>query len=62
MLEMKTHCEHCQSVLEAGGEAYICSYECTFCTECRTAFEGICPNCAGELIRRPRREPRGEDA
>lgn len=55
MLEMKTHCEHCQGELLAQGEVYICSYECTFCVDCCTALGAECPNCGGELLRRPRR-------
>lgn len=33
----------------------ICSYECTFCSRCTEEMSSICPNCGGELIRRPRR-------
>jgi hypothetical protein len=54
-LEMKDHCEKCQTVLTHDGEAYICSYECTFCRACTEAMEMKCPNCGGELLRRPRR-------
>ena len=36
--------------------AFICSYECTFCATCANALNGICPNCHGELVRRPRRD------
>ena len=35
--------------------AYICSYESTFCATCANALNGVCPDCAGELVRRPRR-------
>lgn len=32
----------------------MCTYECTFCAECAdTRLHGICPNCGGELVRRP---------
>ncbi len=32
----------------------ICSFECTFCAPCAAnTFLGICPNCGGELVRRP---------
>ena len=55
MLDMKPRCERCQSDLTATSEAYICSYECTFCAACHTALKAICPNCGGELARRPRR-------
>jgi hypothetical protein len=33
-LEMKAVCEKCSRPLVAQGEAYICSYECTFCPSC----------------------------
>jgi hypothetical protein len=33
--------------------AYICSYECTFCSNCGTHMHFVCPNCGGELVRRP---------
>ena len=52
---MRTVCERCGVGLTAGGAAVICSYECTFCTECDAALEHVCPNCGGELVPRPRR-------
>ena len=54
-LEMRTHCERCDAALEQGGDARICSYECTFCPACTEAMAGVCPNCGGELVARPRR-------
>ena len=54
-LEMREACERCGAVLAADGEAYICSQECTFCGECTAEMERVCPNCEGELVRRPRR-------
>jgi hypothetical protein len=54
-LEMRDCCEHCTAPLTANGDAYICSYECTFCGACTEALDEICPNCGGELVRRPRR-------
>jgi hypothetical protein len=54
-LEMRGVCERCGAALEPNGPATICSYECTFCVECAEATEHICPNCAGELVPRPRR-------
>jgi hypothetical protein len=53
-LEMKKECEKCGQALAADGEAFICIYECTFCHDCATAMESICPNCGGELVQRPR--------
>ena len=54
-LELKTSCETCSGALAADGEAYICSYECTFCVPCAEAMDFVCPNCSGELVARPRR-------
>jgi hypothetical protein len=53
-LEMKKECEKCGRALSADGEAYICTYECTFCGECSASLNSICPNCGGELVQRPR--------
>ncbi len=57
-LEMRAGCEKCDARLGLEAEAYICSYECTFCPACTTAMDATCPNCGGELLRRPRRHPR----
>ena len=54
-LEMRDQCERCNTGLAIDGEAFICSYECTFCAACTQAMQTICPNCGGELLRRPRR-------
>lgn len=54
-LEMKATCERCDKALAADGEACICSYECTFCTDCCNDMNSVCPNCGGELRARPRR-------
>jgi hypothetical protein len=52
---MKDGCERCATELDAAGDAMICSYECTFCPSCSDAMDAVCPNCGGELVRRPRR-------
>jgi len=54
-LGMKGSCEGCSTALPGDVPAMICSYECTFCLDCATANGGRCPNCAGELVMRPRR-------
>jgi hypothetical protein len=55
-LELRGACERCAAELApASDRALICSYECTFCTECAAALDHVCPNCGGELVRRPRR-------
>jgi hypothetical protein len=53
MLEMRSTCERCTQPLAHGSDAFICSYECTFCDACADQLEHICPNCGGELVRRP---------
>lgn len=35
--------------------ALICSQECTYCTLCAAELGFTCPNCGGELVKRPRR-------
>jgi hypothetical protein len=55
MLKMKQACEKCQQSLAHIDEAYICSFECTFCPECTHQMSHVCPNCQGELVRRPTR-------
>ena len=54
-LEMRTECEACGAALLADGPAFICSHECTFCERCAESGARPCPNCGGELVRRPRR-------
>ena len=55
MLQMRPNCEACDRDLPpSGDEACICSFECTFCADCAGArFHNVCPNCGGELVRRP---------
>ena len=57
-LEMRTRCERCDDPLDDESEAFVCSYECTFCPKCVGTMRGSCPNCGGELVRRPRRTAR----
>ncbi len=54
-LEMRDSCERCSAPLPHEGEAFICSYECTFCAGCASEMHRTCPNCGGELVKRPRR-------
>ena len=55
-LEMKPGCERCGAALSPSGTAFICSFECTFCADCASTLDQICPNCGGELVRRPHRK------
>jgi hypothetical protein len=54
-LELRPNCECCDCDLPpASADAYICTFECTFCRECANQKLGfICANCGGELVRRP---------
>ncbi len=55
MLKLKPNCECCDVDLPAHTrDARICTFECTFCADCAAnRFEDVCPNCGGELVRRP---------
>jgi hypothetical protein len=55
-LIMKDKCEECGKELSFTTNAYICSYECTFCPECTEKMKYICKNCKGELVKRPKRK------
>ena len=59
MLELRPNCECCDRDLPPSSrEAMICTFECTFCATCaRDVLHGVCPNCGGELVRRPVRPP-----
>jgi hypothetical protein len=53
---MKDKCELCGKALAFLAEAYICSYECTYCPECTAKLGKVCKTCGGELVLRPRRK------
>lgn len=56
-LEMKTKCQKCEEEkLDGQSNAYICVYECTFCEDCSVEMSFNCPNCGGELVKRPRKK------
>lgn len=57
MLDLRPNCECCDRDLPPDSrDALICSFECTFCRSCaQTILHGVCPNCGGELVARPRR-------
>jgi hypothetical protein len=59
MLELRPSCECCDRDLPPGSTAArICSFECTFCASCADGvLGGRCPNCGGDLVRRPIRPP-----
>ncbi|MCZ8269022.1 DUF1272 domain-containing protein [Rhabdaerophilum sp.] len=55
MLALRPNCECCDRDLPPSSrQAMICTFECTFCEDCATErLDGHCPNCGGELVRRP---------
>ncbi len=55
MLDLRPNCECCDKDLPpASKEAFICTFECTFCADCtKEALNGTCPNCGGDLKPRP---------
>ena len=59
MLQLRPNCECCNRDLPPESiDAVICTYECTFCRDCaENVLKGKCPNCGGEMVRRPRRPP-----
>jgi hypothetical protein len=57
MLEIRQCCENCgKSLPNDSIEAMICTFECTFCTQCvENILENVCPNCGGGFEKRPTR-------
>jgi len=60
MLELRSVCEHCKRALPPEtAEAWICSFECTFCGDCvEQVLFNVCPNCGGGFMPRPVRPAR----
>ncbi|MEZ4808971.1 MAG: DUF1272 domain-containing protein [Allomuricauda sp.] len=57
MLEIRPNCENCgKSLPNDSEEAFICTFECTFCRDCATSILlNVCPNCGGGFEKRPTR-------
>lgn len=54
MLELRPNCECCGKDLPPDASARICTFECTFCSDCADdVLKGVCPNCGGNLVGRP---------
>lgn len=55
MLEYRHNCERCGRELAIDDhQVYICSFECTWCSDCAATFpRRTCPNCGGNLALRP---------
>jgi uncharacterized protein len=60
MLEIRPNCECCDRDLTPDAvDVFICSFECTWCAACVERFpDRACPNCGGNLERRPIRPTR----
>jgi hypothetical protein len=54
-LELKCACQNCGIALPPESvDARICSFECTFCTNCvDTILHNVCPSCGGGFEKRP---------
>lgn len=54
-LELRPNCEWCDKNLPSTAtDAWICSYECTFCADCvERHLQNVCPNCGGGFTARP---------
>ena len=53
-LELRPTCENCNKKLPADAlDAWICSFECTFCSSCVKKLHNVCPNCGGGFMPRP---------
>ncbi|PLX36505.1 MAG: DUF1272 domain-containing protein [Hyphomicrobiales bacterium] len=58
MLILRPNCECCDRDLSpADPDAFICTFECTFCADCAEGLDHTCPNCTGNLVVRPIRPP-----
>jgi hypothetical protein len=57
VLQLRPNCECCDRSLPPSSlDARICTFECTFCADCaEQRFDGVCPNCGGDLVLRPTR-------
>ena len=54
-LELRPNCEFCDKDLPPNStDAFICTYECTFCADCaQHRLLNVCPNCGGGFALRP---------
>jgi len=54
-LSLRPNCEYCEKDLPPDSlEARICTYECTFCSDCvDNKLSNVCPNCGGGFAPRP---------
>jgi len=59
-LALRPNCECCDKDLPPSStEALICTFECTFCSDCvDNVLFNVCPNCGGGFQPRPVRPSR----
>ena len=54
MLQIRPTCENCNKALPFDAQdAMICTFECTFCSDCVAKLKEVCPNCGGGFEKRP---------
>ena len=54
MLDIRSACENCNKSLPYNSEeAMICTFECTYCQDCVSLLQQVCPNCGGGFKKRP---------
>jgi ribosomal protein S18 acetylase RimI-like enzyme len=61
-MEFRSDCLRCHGALTDDGPAYHCAQDCTYCASCARTIRFVCPNCGGEVVRRPHRAPLGPGA
>jgi membrane protease subunit (stomatin/prohibitin family) len=52
MTTTKDKCEKCGKSVPDAADALACSFQCTFCPDCASGYNRVCPNCSGELTLR----------
>lgn len=52
MTTTKDKCEKCGKPAPGEADALSCSFQCTFCPDCASGYNHVCPNCSGELTAR----------
>ncbi len=52
MTTAKDKCEKCGKPVPGVADAFCCSFQCTFCPDCASGYNHVCPNCSGQLTTR----------
>jgi uncharacterized protein len=52
MTSTKDKCEKCGKPVPEAADALTCSFQCTFCADCASEYNHVCPNCSGQLAAR----------